>query len=124
FKAAEGALLQDDVTADVAEKVFLDYLEGLDAIARLEVVGMYLQAAADRKPEVLHVFGRTQGTSTPQHHYRQRVDGQWTAWELVDLDIPAAQLVPIVWNRRLFLFWPMFTDSASAAYGSAPTPPS
>ena len=39
--------------------------------------------------------------------YRRRVDSaHWTAWEKVDLDIEGDHLIPVVWNRRLYLFWP------------------
>lgn len=123
FQAAQGELLQDDITAEVAEQVFLGYLEGLDAVARLEIAGLYLQAASEGRPEVLHVFGRTYGTTTPQHYYRRRIDGRWTAWETVDLDITARQLLPIVWNRRLFLFWPVFTEVSPSAIGDRPVAP-
>src|SRR5262249_19323839 len=27
----------------------------------------------------------------------------------LDLDIPPGQILPLVWNRRLYLFWPLFT---------------
>lgn len=123
FRAAEGELLQDDVTAEVAEDVFLRYLHGLDQVARLEIAGVYLQPAAEGQPEVLHVFGRTHGSTTPQHYYRRRVGARWTAWEVVDLDITERQLLPIVWNRRLLLFWPVFTERNLPNYGDKPTPP-
>jgi len=126
FSEAESELLQNDVTADVAEDIFMTYLERLDSVARLEIAGMYLEAAADGQPEVLHVFGRTYGSTTPSYYYRQRVNGRWTAWETVDLDISERQILPIVWNRRLYLFWPVFTERGETpAPSSAPnlTPP-
>lgn len=124
FAEAQSQLLQNDVSAEVAEDVFMTYLERLESVARLEVAGVYLEPAAEGKPEILHVFGRTYSSSTPSYWYRRREGGRWTAWEKVDLDIGERQLLPIVWNRRLYLFWPVFTEGATPSYGDKPTPPS
>src|SRR5262249_10529434 len=34
----------------------------------------------------------------------------WTPWERVQTDIEGDHLLPIVWNRRLQLFWPIFSE--------------
>lgn len=112
FQAAEAELSAGEVTAELAQDVFAHYLEGLDEVSRLEVAGMYLESGDDAHPEVLHVFGRSAGATTQVHYYRQRVDGRWTAWEQLDLDIGERQLIPIVWNGALYLFWPVFTEGA------------
>ncbi|GIF63988.1 hypothetical protein Ais01nite_20230 [Asanoa ishikariensis] len=110
FEELESALLQDDVTAEVAEEAFRTYLQRLDGVARLEILGSCREAAADGRPAVLHVFGRTQGMA-PTYYHRQRIDGgRWTAWQRIDVDITEPQLLPVVWNRRLYLFWPVFTE--------------
>ncbi len=110
FEELESALLQDDVTGEVAEAAFRTYLQRLDDVARLEILGSCREPAADGRPAVLHVFGRTQGLA-PTHYHRRRVDGgQWTAWQRIDVDITEPQLMPVVWNRRLYLFWPVFTE--------------
>src|SRR4030095_9415918 len=58
------------------------------------------------------VFARTRGTPY-MYYYRQWVNSsRWTAWEKVDLDIEGEHLIPIVWNRRLHLMWPIFTEKA------------
>src|SRR5262249_36630143 len=108
FKTFQGALQHGDVTNESAEDAFADYLEGLDRIARLEVAGLYHQDGSDGRPDVLHVFARTQATP-PIYYYRQWIGkSRWTAWERVPVDIPEKQIVPVVWNRRLYLFWPIF----------------
>jgi hypothetical protein len=110
FQDLENELLQGDVTIEAAEDALLSYLEKLDAVARLEVAGMFYQQPAEGNPGILHVFGRTQGTP-PVYYYRQRSStGRWSHWERVDVDISEEQIIPIVWNRRLFLFWPVFTE--------------
>ncbi len=122
FKELENQLLQNEVTMDTAEDAFLSYLEKLDDVARLEIVGMYHQVEyrgpvvrRGEKPvvDVLHVFGRTRGTP-PIYYYRRRVNSSyWTAWEKVDVDFgDSDHLIPVVWNRRLHIFWPVFTEKA------------
>jgi hypothetical protein len=107
FKELENELLQNEVTADNTEAAFRNYLAKLDAVARLEVCGMYHELEEDA--DVVHVFARTFGVPHV-YYYRRRVACYWTAWERVDLDIQGDHLIPVAWNRRLYLFWPIFTE--------------
>jgi hypothetical protein len=114
FKDLENELLQNEVTMDTAEAAFLSYLEKLDAVAQLEICSMYHQMEKDQQGntvvDLLHVFGRTHNTPHV-YYYRQRVDSAyWTAWEKVDLDIEGDHLIPVIWNRRPYLFWPIFAE--------------
>jgi receptor-binding and translocation channel-forming TcA subunit of Tc toxin/ABC toxin-like protein/neuraminidase-like protein/PA14 domain-containing protein/virulence plasmid A protein len=114
FKELQSELLQNEVTADTAETAFLHYLEKLDAVARLEICGLYHQLEKNDKDQVttdiLHVFGRTRGTPHI-YYYRKWVDSSvWTPWEKMDVDIEGNHLIPVVWNRRLYLFWPVFSE--------------
>ncbi|MBS1693784.1 MAG: peptidoglycan-binding protein [Actinobacteria bacterium] len=110
FSELENELLQDEVNSETAEDALLHYLEKLDQVARLEIVGMYHEQQA--QTDVLHVFGRT-SQQPHAYFYRRYVDAsRWTAWEKVDLDIEGDHLIPVVWNRRLYLFWPIFVEKA------------
>jgi len=54
------------------------------------------------------------------YYYRQWVDlAYWTAWERVDVDIEGDHLIPVVYNRRLRIYWPIFTEKADE---NQPTP--
>lgn len=114
FKDLENELLQTEVTMDTAETAFVHYLEKLHDVARLEVVGMYhQQEISDDGTKIavdtLHVIGRT-FASPHVYYYRQQIDSaNWTPWEKVDADIQGNHLIPVVWNRRLYVFWPIFT---------------
>lgn len=115
FKELESELLQAELTNESAEKALMRYLEKLDEVARLDIVGLW----EDRDAQEVHVFGRTFG-SPPRYFYRKLDQGTqvWTAWEPVPLDIQGNEdganagvhLIPMVWNRRLYLFWPVFTE--------------
>ncbi len=114
FEELENQLLQDDVTAETAEQAFVSYLEKLDEVRRLEICGMYSQSEDDdgEATDILHVFGRTRN-KPPTYYYRQLIDGKlWTPWEKVNLDIQSDHLIPVVHDRRLYLFWPIFEETA------------
>ena len=126
FEQMQDELLQTDVTMDSAETAFVHYLEKLHEVGRLEIVGMYheREAATDTTSavNVMHVIGRT--SSAPHvHYYRRQIDSaSWTPWEKVEADIQGNHLIPVIWNRSLYLFWPTFTVKQEAATGATGTP--
>jgi Tc toxin complex TcA C-terminal TcB-binding domain/Neuraminidase-like domain len=132
FKELEQDLKKHDVTAEIAEQAFRRYVEKLDEVARLEVVGMYHEVVTEpgKAPttDVLHVIGRT--FSSPRvYFYRKRVKlaagvaeaPLWTPWEKIDLDIEGDHILPIVHEGRLRLLWPLFNQkSVSRTVENAP----
>ncbi|PIE18638.1 MAG: hypothetical protein CSA65_04315 [Proteobacteria bacterium] len=113
FEELENDLLQSELTADSAERAVLAYLDKLDDVARLEVAGFFHQKpTTGDSADILHVFGRTRGTPA-RYFYRQRVDGwRWTPWEKVEVDIEGDHLLPVIHNRRLYVFWAQITEAA------------
>jgi Tc toxin complex TcA C-terminal TcB-binding domain/Neuraminidase-like domain/Salmonella virulence plasmid 28.1kDa A protein/Putative peptidoglycan binding domain len=126
FEELESELLQGEVTMETAETALQHYLEKLHEVARLEIVGMYQQQEFGPKGEteldVRHVIGRT--FSAPHvHYYRRQIDSaSWTAWEKVEADIQGDHLIPVIWNRRLYLFWPIFTVKQKEKEVKVPAP--
>ncbi len=120
FKELESELLQNNLTTSAAETAFLNYLEKLEQVARLEIRAMYWQ---NKDPEtlenvnILHVFGRTFNTPLVYFYRRLLNNTTWTAWEKIQLDIESEHLIPVIWNRRLYLFWPQFTKQVEATGG-------
>lgn len=104
FEELEGALVQGDVSADMVEDAFAEYLAKLDAIARLDIVAMHLEPADDPAQNRLHVFGRKHG-HPHEYFYRRHAHGMWTPWEPVSVEMEGDHLVPVVWRERLHLFW-------------------
>jgi len=112
FEELEGTLLQGDVSDELVENAFLKYLKGLDQIARLEIVS----SSADEERGTLHVLGRTY--ELPQKYfYRKNVWGNWFPWEPVTADIQGDHIVPVVWRKRLHLFWVTFLPKGQAPDG-------
>lgn len=123
FKEMENELLSGEVTHESAERAMSSYLEKLDEVAHLEVVGTYhevdddnldddLPASIDR----LHVIGRT--AADPAEYYYRYLDrsyNRWTAWEKIEVEITGDHIMPVVYNRRLYLFWLVFTENVQKA---------
>ncbi|MDY7791695.1 neuraminidase-like domain-containing protein [Burkholderia ubonensis] len=108
FKDLEKELLQNEINQYTVEAAFANYLEKLDGVAQLEIAGFYQEDDGDNT--ILHVFGRTTGAEPHLYYYRRYDYRQWMPWEKVDLDIQGDYLITAVVNKRLFLFWPVFTE--------------
>jgi Neuraminidase-like domain len=116
FVDLENELQQNDITAATAEQALRHYLEQLDEVGRLEIVGLCTQKV-DGAGDIMHAFGRTYAVPHLYYH-RQLQDGLWSPWVKVDLDIDGDHLIPAVWNGHLYLCWPVFmqrTDKQSKA---------
>ncbi len=105
FKELESALKQNEITDETAEDALRNYLEKLDAVANLEMVGVY----SDKLTGIVHAIGRTRNIPH-QYYYTKKINAVWSAWEKIDLDIEGDHLLPVVWNNRLMLFWGTFTE--------------
>jgi hypothetical protein len=116
FRDLESELLKADITDELAEDAYLSYLKKLDEVARLEILGCYLQQGAPGDPDddILHVFGRTNG-STRQYYYRRYEFGYWTPWAKVNLHIEGDLLFPVIWKSQLFVFWLSMVHKPSGA---------
>ncbi|WP_110554876.1 neuraminidase-like domain-containing protein [Actinocorallia populi] len=106
FRDLESELLKADITQDLAELAYLHYLRKLDDVAHLEIAGAFLEekTPGTTDDDILHVIGRTLG-STREHWYRRYEYEYWTPWEKIGLNIEGDIVVPVVWKKRLFVFW-------------------
>jgi ribosomal protein L7/L12 len=109
FAELEGALLQGDVSSDLVEDAFLNYLKKLDELARLDIVAMHIEDDPDPARRTLHVFGRTY-SQPHKYYYRRYAHEMWTPWEAVTAAIEGDHLAPVIWRDRLYLFWITFLD--------------
>jgi hypothetical protein len=123
FQELEGALLQDDVTNDLAEDAFFQYLRRLEELARLEIVSIYAEEnPLDPAANALHVLGRT-FAEPHQYFYRRLVHEMWTPWEPVGAGIDGNHVVLAMWRDRLHVFWMTFLEEVEPA-AAPPAPPS
>jgi hypothetical protein len=70
FSELEGTLLQEDVSSDLVENAFFNYLKKLDQLARLDIVTMHIEDNPDPARRTLHVFGRT--FAQPHQYFYRR----------------------------------------------------
>lgn len=106
FRELESRLLQGDINFDTAEAAVEHYLDQLHEVARLDIRALYVEEPDGAGgEEIVHVFGRT--LSSPQAYYYRRLIGDrtWTPWERIEAGIEGDHLLPLVANRRLYLFW-------------------
>jgi hypothetical protein len=112
FQEFESALLQDDISNDLAEEAFFRYLKKLEALARLEIVTVYCEEEPlDPASNTLHVIGRTFSDS-PKYFYRRYAHQMWTPWEPVEAEIEGDHVAAVIWRERLHLFWLTFLEKA------------
>ncbi len=119
FVDLENHLLQSNITLKSAEQSFMNYLEKLDDVAKLEISGIHHQVEEidGEKTDILHVFGRTYNTPHT-YYYRTLINNSyWTPWIRVEVDIEGNHLIPIIFNRRLYIFWPIFMKAQDEEQG-------
>jgi hypothetical protein len=115
FTELEGKLLQGDVTTDVVEDAFFNYLKKLDELARLDIVAMYCEEQPlDPASNQLHVIGRTY-LEPHKYFYRRYAHQMWTPWEPMPVEIEGNHIVPVIWRDRLNVFWVTFIDNPDPA---------
>jgi hypothetical protein len=135
FIEFEQEVLQSEITSENCETALRHYLEKVHEVASLDVIGVHHEIEDDvpwdnLPPTVnlLHVIGRTR--SEPGRYFYRRFDlnvGAWSPWEKIEVDITGDQVVPVVYNRVLHLFWlqisekPQKTNRQPAAEPSSGT---
>lgn len=112
FKELESKLRQNEITDETAEDALRFYLEKLDTVANLEMIGVY----PDNLTGIVHAIGRTPNIPH-QYYYTKQIRAVWYAWEKIDLDIEGDHILPVVWNNRLMLFWGIFTEKQEDTEG-------
>lgn len=132
FNELENEIMQNDITNENVESAFLHYLEKVNEVSRLDIVGVYLELDDDNPYDdlppninILHVIGRTK-TQPTIYYYRQfnLSYNNWTAWEKIEVDIEGNHIIPVVYNRKLYLFWLVFTEKPQKVKKQPPAQPS
>lgn len=115
FKNTEDLLQQDEINQQNSELAFATYLTGLNDVAHLDIRATYMEVpestvgCCEAPPETLHVFARS--WNPPYiHYYRRLKNNVWSAWEKMELETDSDHLIPVMFNRKLYLFFPMFLE--------------
>lgn len=112
FKELEGKLLEGDVSSDLVEAGFFNYLKNLEELARLDIVAVYCEEKPlDPASNVVHVVGRT--FSLPhKYFYRRYQYRMWTPWEPMPIEVDGDHAILVIWQQRLHFFWVTFLEKA------------
>lgn len=110
FRELEEELLQNDISDQRAEQVLSNYLERLGELSDLQVVGACQEGKFSAGTgKVLHIIARTR--AKPYHYYhrrfefRQYVDGAFSPWNRIPLEIEADWVAPALAEGRLRIIW-------------------
>jgi len=122
FKQLESALGQGELTQDLANQAFGQFLDDVAQMGQVQVLGMYEDISRDSQGNVqsdeygiplrrtLYVVGRT---PNPPYVYfwRHCVDFgsshmEWSPWQRIELDIQGDHVMPYVMGGNLHIAWP------------------
>lgn len=121
FKAAEELLLQDEINDRNCEQAYSGYLNGLNDVAHLDIRAVYVEdpkadlragggmVYKNNRDEIYHAFARNWNPPYT-YYYRKFEDGVWQGWEKMDIEIESDHLIPVMFNRKIYLFFPMFKE--------------
>ncbi|MDX2476105.1 MAG: neuraminidase-like domain-containing protein, partial [Gammaproteobacteria bacterium] len=114
FNVLADQLLQNEVRADTAQNALLEYCRGLHGIGNLEIAAIYedddKNTDDSSKTKELHVFSRTRAIPQIYYHSIRSENGIWSDWNEVKVDIAGNHLIPVKYNGRMYLFWPVFVE--------------
>ena len=112
FDEAQSILLQNEVTNEVGNSRSCATWKR-STRSNLDVAGSYHEfGQADDGTAInrLHVGRPHAAAYRTSTSYRVRDGFAWSPWEGLDADIDAAQVLPVVVNRRLYVCWPVFFE--------------
>lgn len=105
FEELENDLLQKEITHDNVTEAFGRYLQKVDQVAHIDVMGM-CSGVGPNEESLKHVLGRTK--EIPGNYFFRTFNEDaktWTAWEAVDVDIKGEHAIPFVYNNKVHIFW-------------------
>jgi hypothetical protein len=125
FVELEQQLSQRALSDQAIEDAIGQYLQKLDEVARLEIMGSCVEEIDGE--QVLHIVGRTRGIPHSYFHRTWNIaGGGFTPWVKLDLDIDGDWVIPVVFDGRLTLYWVKHTkqlEGMADIVGLIPTRP-
>lgn len=120
FAELEDAMLQDELSAERAHELLAGYVEGLDELSKLQVVGVCAEGVySGGRTGVLHIVARTRAVPYTYYHRtfdgRQFFDGLFTPWKKIPLEIDAQSVAPVVVGGALLIAWTMLVEKGKVS---------
>lgn len=117
FKSLQETLQQSDVSTDLVENAFLQYLEAFDKLTTLTYVDAFEGIVDDGEREAVDtsfLFARTREEPYTYYYNTKEKDATWHEWLKIDLAIPSRYITPVYAFSRLFIFWVELTPTLSS----------
>jgi hypothetical protein len=108
FKDLEAELAQVDINDETVSKAYLNYLKKLEGVSNMDILGICsADDDADDYSNGYYVFGRRNGKPANIYFRKFTSNKTWTNWQKIENDFEGNHLIPIVFNKKLMMFWPM-----------------
>ena len=104
YKQLESDLLKNDIRAETAEEALLNFARGMHEVAGLEMIALQ----EDDDTGTTYIVGRTRETPHKYFFNTRGLNGLWSGWEAIDVEIEGDHILPVVFARRVFLAWVTF----------------
>jgi hypothetical protein len=125
FVEFEQQLSQHTLNDETIEDAVGQYLQKLDEVARLEIMGSCTEERDGER--LLHIVARSRGVPRSYFHRTWYIGGGgFTPWVKLDLEIDGDWVIPVVFNGRLTLYWVKHTqqlEGMADVVGKIPTRP-
>lgn len=117
FKSLESELSQGELTEERVEEVVLSYLDRMREVHNLHVVGYVSQyeVVDGETIDYLHVIARTRTTPAVYYYRRWEDKCTWTAWEKLECGIEGDYVLPVIYDRRLMVFWATLEEDSDSS---------
>ncbi|MGE3632949.1 MAG: neuraminidase-like domain-containing protein [Sandaracinaceae bacterium] len=120
MSALSDELSQGNLSEAAVESAYRTYLRELASVSKLEVLAVLREILAPGQNEY-HVFARSRTRPYRYWHRRWVGESRWTPWERI-VDADGDNLIPIVYQRRVKLFWlDVSENTAPASQTSVPS---
>jgi Tc toxin complex TcA C-terminal TcB-binding domain/Neuraminidase-like domain/Salmonella virulence plasmid 28.1kDa A protein len=114
FEQLEQELEQSDITDESAEVAYINYLSKLESVSNMDMMGICGIEDKYWGPSY-YVFGRTTGKPNLLYFRKYDEGNKWDGWQKIDIDFEGDHLIPIMYNNKLYIFWPVFTTQTKEA---------
>lgn len=112
FQTLEDELLQGDISDELVERVYRNYLQEYTEVSRLTIAGGYVYDDPDSLySKELILFGHTK-SDPKQYYFRSAAfinadsdDVTWEPWSKLEVEINATKVYPVYAFGRVFVFW-------------------
>jgi|GEM_PF-2570981 len=123
FTQLESKLGQSELTQELAEQAFAEFLDDVAQMGQIQVLGMYEDISQEDDIPIqfggkgftlrrkLYVIGRT--NNPPYAYFWRSCEDfsdslmEWTPWQRIELDIIGDHILPFVLNNNFYIAWPL-----------------